>query len=202
VTYRLTHCQMYTTQDPAFDAQAAEQFKAATQPKARLDSTQLVHALNEQLRERFAGNALYRAGRLEEAEERYGRARAILTILSATNADDEAELTKNRVAVLGNLASVAFAAARYGAAAERCTVALELDPHNVKLLLRRARSRAVRGDFALAEEDLGRVKDIEPWSADAEEQAAAVRAMRRQRAAEDARFAAAALRGGGRSQQA
>lgn len=168
-----------------------------TRPKARLDSTQLVSALNEQLRERFAGNALYRAGRLEEAAECYAKARAILNLVSATNAEDEAELDKNRAAVLGNLAAVAFAQAQYGECALRCTEALALEPGSVKLLLRRARARAARGDFALAEEDLGRVKDIEPWNAEAEEQEGAVKAARRAAQADAARFSAAALRSAG-----
>ena len=150
-------------------------------------------ALNEQIRERNAGNSFYRSGRLEEAMGCYTRARAILDMVKATNRDDERELDLNRVSVLGNLAAVHMARAEFGAAAERCTEALALDEGNVKLLLRRARALANRADWAGAEADMRRVKDIEPWSAEAEELAEAVRRMRARKAKEDAAFAARSM---------
>jgi hypothetical protein len=61
-------------QDPKRDPEAAAAFKAATETKAKVDQAQLVSALNEQIRERLAGNSLYRAGRLEEAMGAFIRA--------------------------------------------------------------------------------------------------------------------------------
>ena len=53
-------------QDPKWNPDA-EGFKARTRPKARLDTAQLVGALNEQLQERNAGNMAYRAKRFDQA---------------------------------------------------------------------------------------------------------------------------------------
>jgi tetratricopeptide (TPR) repeat protein len=181
-------------QDPKFDAAGAAAFEAITKPRARLDTANLVGALNEQIRERNAGNSFYRSGRLEEAMGCYTRARAILDMIKATSRDDEREVDVNRVAVLGNLAAVHMARAEYGAAAGLCTEALALEESNVKLLLRRARARAHRADWAGAEADMRRVKDIEPWSQEAEELAEEVRRMRVQQAKEDAKFAARSIR--------
>jgi tetratricopeptide (TPR) repeat protein len=154
-----------------------------------------VGALNEHLRERLAGNALYRAGRLEEAEAKYVRARAVLEVIEAISEEDAAEVRLNRVCVLGNMAALHFARAEYGAAAARCSEALALDPDNVKLLLRRAKALAQRAEWGLASEDLRRVKELEPWSEEAEEQAAALRRMQLKERGNMAAFAASALRG-------
>ena len=59
-------------QDPQWNPQTKATFEAATKPKARLDTVQLVGALNEQLQERNAGNACYKAKRWSDAMSAWG----------------------------------------------------------------------------------------------------------------------------------
>jgi len=61
------HLVLAQIKDPERNPQAAAAFEAVTKPKARLETAQLVGALNEQLQERNAGNMCYKAKRWDEA---------------------------------------------------------------------------------------------------------------------------------------
>ena len=173
-------------------------FKERTALKARLDTAQLVGALNEQLQERAAGNSAYRAGRHADALAAYGRALAILDFVTGVSAADQAEVVSNKATVLWNMAAAHIALCEFGAAARKCTDALALpgldDNHTVRLLLRRATALGKRREFDAAQADLDAVKEIEPWSFDAEDVAARLRALRRADVGAERAFAAAALK--------
>jgi tetratricopeptide (TPR) repeat protein len=193
-------------QDPALNPEA-EAYKERTALKARLGTEQLVGALNEQLQERSAGNACYRAGRFDDALAAYERALAILNFVAGVSAADTAELHKNKGTVLWNMAAAHLGRAEYCAAAARCTEALDTLPgleveHRVRLLLRRATAYGRRREFAAAEKDLAEVKELEPWNWEAEEAAARLRATRRGDMGAERAFAAAALSKGAGSKGA
>lgn len=165
---------------------------------ATLDTSTLVGALNEALRERWAGNAAYRTGRLGEAAAAYARSLAVLDHVRGAGAGDQAEVLKNKAAVLWNLAAVHLAAAEPFAAIQRCTTALEecapADEQRLRLLLRRAAAHVARREYAAAARDLEAVKEAEPWNEEAERVAARATAQRAADGAKDRAFAAAALR--------
>jgi tetratricopeptide (TPR) repeat protein len=199
-------CRCGSAQDPALNPEA-EAFKERTALKARLGTEQLVGALNEQLQERSAGNACYRAGRFEDALAAYERALAILNFVAGVSAADAAELHKNKATVLWNMAAAHLGRAEYGAAAARCTEALDTLPgldaeQRVRLLLRRATAYGRRREFEAAEKDLSEVKELEPWNWEAEEAAAKLRATRRGDVGAERAFAAAALSTAARSGKA
>jgi hypothetical protein len=189
--------QAHQTQDPALNPEA-EAFKERTALKARLGTAELVGALNEQLGERAAGNAAYRANRPAAALLAYERALAILDFVAGVSAADQCEVVKNKATVLWNMAAAHLALHEHGAAAQRCTDALALAPlepaHTVRLLLRRANAYGRRREFALAERDLDAVKELEPWNFDAEEAGARLRALRKADVGAERQFAAAAMR--------
>ena len=194
----LRRCVLAAPQDPKLNPEAAA-FKERAALKARLDTAQLVGALNEQLGERSSGNRAYRAGRFDDALGHYTRALAILDFVAGVSAADQAEVIKNKGVVLWNMAAAHLGRAECGAAVQRCTEALALRPapepeFEVKLLLRRAKAHAQRRDYALAEADLEAVKAIEPWNFDAEDAWANMRRLRARDAGADKAFAAAALR--------
>lgn len=185
-------------QDPKLNSEA-EAFKERTKMSARLDTAQLVGALNEQLEERSKGNKAYKAGRFDDALAAYTRAMAILDFVIGVSAADQAEVVKNKGIVLWNMAAAHLGSAECGAAVARCSEALALRPapepeFEVKLLLRRAKAHAQRRDYALAQADLDAVKAIEPWNFDAEDAATNLRRLRARDVGADRAFAAAAMR--------
>jgi tetratricopeptide (TPR) repeat protein len=66
----------------------------------------------------------------------------------------------------------------YGMAASYCDKALELDPGSTKALLRRSRCHTARHDYEAAAADLARVRQLDPTSLEAAEQAAALERTR------------------------
>jgi FK506-binding protein 4/5 len=197
VAVAVTLARNVRAQDPALNPEA-EAFKERTALRARLATAQLVPALNEQLAERAAGNAAYRAGRFDAALESYERALAILDFVQGVSAADQAEVNANKGTVLWNMAAAHLGRHEHGAAVAKCTQALALPgvdgPQQVRLLLRRATAHTRRHDYAAAQADLDAVKEMEPWNEDAEEAEQRLRRLRAQDAGKDRAFAAAALR--------
>ncbi len=126
--------------------------------------------------------------------ECYTRAVSILDFVEGTSKADQAEIDNNKVAVLWNMAAAHIAVSEFGAAAEKCTQALALEPDCIRVLLRRAKAYTARGEYALAEADLAKVKDLEPWSFEAEEAEQKLRQARKAHTSKDAAFAAAAMK--------
>jgi hypothetical protein len=69
-----------------------------------------------QLTERRAGNQAYKAGDLGTALHHYQRALAITDYVTGATAHDQAEVDRNKAAVLANMAAVYLAQKEYGAA--------------------------------------------------------------------------------------
>lgn len=66
----------------------------------------------------------------------------------------------------------------HGSAASFCSKALAIDPRNCKALLRRAKAHTGRHDYEAAAADLATLRDIDPYSIDAAEAAAALERAR------------------------
>lgn len=152
----------------------AAEFEAVSSPCVSLAPEKLVSALNEHLDERRKGNGSYKAGRPAEAMMSYQRALAIVDWVKGATAADQAEVDKNRVAVLLNMAAASLTLEDYGDAAHSCSRALHLQPSNSLALLRRAKARAMRREFEAAEADLQAVRELH-W----EEEVADVRRQMR-----------------------
>eukprot|EP00803_Ostreobium_quekettii_P008768 evm.model.scf_4361.2 EVM.evm.TU.scf_4361.2 scf_4361:2653-7237(-) len=144
-----------------------DEFEAKTRQTVRVNTDQLVHALNEHLAERRKGNAAYGAKRFSEALAHYERALAVVELVEAINPADAEEIDANKVAVLLNIAAVRVEEKSFGAAVEMCTRALQLDPKNAKGLLRRARAHAGRHDCGAARRDLSAALELDPWDFEA-----------------------------------
>ena len=135
-----------------------------------------------QLSERRQGNTAFRAGQYTEALDRYERARSIVELVRGLSRADQAEVDVNRVIVLCNTAAVHLATKSFGAAAEICTKALELDPGCVKALARRCKAHIGRHEYGLAAEDLAKLKEMGPAAV---EQAADIAVLLKQAQAAD-----------------
>lgn len=107
-----------------------------------------------QLQERREGNAKYRAGEYKSALKSYERALSVVELVRGLSRGDQAEVDVNRIAVLCNIAAVHLATEEYGAAAEACTKALELNPHCVKALMRRYKAYIGRHEYVGAMQDV------------------------------------------------
>jgi len=83
---------------------------------------------------------------------------------------DQKEIDKNRIATYLNIAAVNLAVKNLGQCIAFCGKAIDLDGGNIKALLRRSKAYTMRHEYASAKEDLERVKDLEPWNAEAEEE--------------------------------
>ena len=218
------HLVLAQIKDPERNPQAAAAFEAVTKPKARLETAQLVGALNEQLQERNAGNVCYKAKRWDEAMSacfgcgiarapgdrnshgpklysarprcagHYEKALAILNFVQGASVADQEEVDANKATVLWNTAAVHLAQGEYGACVSKCTQALELQPGSIRVLLRRAKAYIQRGDYDAAEADLTRIKDLEPWSFDAEDVMAQLRVAKYKHGQKLRQFAEAAIR--------
>lgn len=66
----------------------------------------------------------------------------------------------------------------FGTAVQYCSRALELEPANAKALLRRSKAHTGRHDYAAAAADLEALRQLDPLSIEAAEQAAALEQAR------------------------
>ncbi|GMH39981.1 hypothetical protein BSKO_07885 [Bryopsis sp. KO-2023] len=130
----------------------------------KLQTDQLVAALNEHLEERRKGNDAYKRKILDQAMEHYTRALAIVNFVEAANPVDQEEIERNKVSVLLNMAAVHVEKQDFGAAIGACGEVLGMEKDNAKALMRRAKAHALRHDFEKAQADLGRVLELDPWN--------------------------------------
>ena len=144
-------------------------WKLKTKQQVRLPTDQLLGALNEHLEERRKGNDLYRERKFESALKQYERALGIVELVVGMSSEDQKEVDKNRISTYLNIGAVHLAQKNSGEAVKFCTKAVELDGENVKALLRRAKGLTMRHEYGLAMADLERVKDLEPWNSEAED---------------------------------
>jgi len=139
------------------------EFTKATTREARLESKDLVSALNEQCQLRYKGNDFYNAKEFDKARDCYVRALSIMKLVKGTNPMDHAEVVKNKLACLMNLGSACMGLKLYGEAITYLNEAEEENPDDLRLLLRRGRAYAQRGDFDEAKRDFTRVLQLDPF---------------------------------------
>ncbi|KAK3280441.1 hypothetical protein CYMTET_11721 [Cymbomonas tetramitiformis] len=167
---------------------AYHDFKLKTKQQVRLSTEQLVGALNEQIEERQKGNAQYKQHKFKRALSHYKRALAIVNFVVGMSSEDQKEVEVNKVACLLNIAAVHIALKDYGAAISSSTEALELDPKSIKALLRRAKAYGGRREYEAAQADLEKVKDLEPWNMEAEEEGNRLTRLRKKDLELDSQF--------------
>jgi len=146
--------------DPKNDGSA--EYTRATTREANLDTKDLVGALNEQCELRYKGNDHYKNKSFDEARDCYMKALSIMKLVKGRNPMDQAEVRKNKLACLMNLGSACMGLKLYGEAIEHLNEADEENPDDKRLLLRRGRAYAYRGDFDDAKRDFTRVLRLDP----------------------------------------
>ncbi|KAK9809910.1 hypothetical protein WJX72_001445 [[Myrmecia] bisecta] len=156
----MERCLLAQLQDP--QPGAHPELARGAQPTVRLATDQLVGALNEHLTERRRGNDHYKAGQHEQALVCYERAKSIVELVNALSAADALEVDRNKVAVYLNIAAVHLAVQHHQAAARMCRKALELQPQNVKALVRRSKAYMGRHELQAAEKDLIQAAELDP----------------------------------------
>lgn len=110
--------------------------------------------------ERRQGNEKYRSGDYQRALYHYQRASAVVDFVKGLSRADQAEVNINRIAVYLNIAAAKLALGEYSAAVDKCTAALDLDPQNVKALVRRGRAEMKRHEYGNAERDIELLREI------------------------------------------
>jgi len=129
--------------------------------KIRVETNNLVSALNEHVQLRMNGNALYEVKHFPEALQKYNEALSIVNLVEGTNPGDQHEIDKNKVATLMNIGATHMGTQDFGAAICMLTEANQLMPNHPKLLIRRARAFTQRGEFAKAREDVALVESFQ-----------------------------------------
>lgn len=129
--------------------------------KVRVETNNLVSALNEHVQLRMRGNSLYEQRRFPESLRTYTEALSIVNLVQGTNSGDQREIDKNKTATLMNIGAVHMAVHDFGAAIGTLTEANELMPNHPKLLIRRARAFIGRGEFQKARADVDLVESFE-----------------------------------------
>ncbi|WIA11452.1 hypothetical protein OEZ85_011569 [Tetradesmus obliquus] len=186
-------------------ARAEQQGQAAggSEPQAApnqvlLPSTLLVEALNEHLSERHTGNKAYKQQQWAAALQHYQRALAVVNFVVGRSADEQAEVTANKAAVLLNIAAVHMAQQEWGAAVACCDEALACQAGEeaaLKAWLRRSKANLGRHEYEAALQDLEKAQQLEPWHEDIPDlRTAVLHAQRAAAASTDKQLAAKMLR--------
>eukprot|EP01065_Artemidia_motanka_P032948 TRINITY_DN39928_c0_g1_i1.p2 TRINITY_DN39928_c0_g1~~TRINITY_DN39928_c0_g1_i1.p2 ORF type:complete len:497 (+),score=180.20 TRINITY_DN39928_c0_g1_i1:94-1491(+) len=132
-----------------------------------------------------AGNQLYKLKKLFRARRKYKLAADIAGDEYGISDEQKEQQRKLRVPCLTNLAAVELALKDFKGCVESCTKALEVEPSNVKALIRCAKAKNELDQWDAAKADLSRVLEIEPGNADAEKEMAKVKAKVRKQDAKD-----------------
>ena len=154
------------------DREWHHEWKLKSKQQIRLPTDQLLGALNEHLEERRKGNDLYRQKKFAGALQQYERALGIVELVVGMSGHDQKEIDKNRIATYLNIAAVHLAQKNSGESIAFCDKAIELDGENIKALLRRAKAYTMRHEYKCAQGDLAKIKEIEPWNLEVEEEMA------------------------------
>ncbi|OUS43676.1 hypothetical protein BE221DRAFT_174971 [Ostreococcus tauri] len=131
------------------------------QTMANLETKDLVGALNEQLTLRFQGNDLYKARQFDEAHQAYTKALGIMNLVKA-----RIRATRKRYGRTMKL---------FGEAIGHLDEYLLTDPENVRIVMRRGRAHAGRGDFIEAKRDFSSCVALNPFDFEAQEALDALR---------------------------
>ena len=122
--------------------------------KVRVESNNLVSALNEHVQLRMQGNQLYESRAFPEALEKYQAALSVVDLIQGTNPVDQGEIDKNRAATLMNIAATHMGVQAFGEAIRNLNEANHIVPNHPKLFMRRARAFTQRGAFDEARADV------------------------------------------------
>ena len=122
--------------------------------KVRVETNNLVSALNEHVQLRMQGNQLYESRAFPEALEKYQAALSVVDLIQGTNPGDQGEIDKNRAATLMNIAATHMGVQAFGEAIRNLNEANRIVPNHPKLLMRRARAFTRRGAFDEARADV------------------------------------------------
>ena len=122
--------------------------------KVRVETNNLVSALNEHVQLRMQGNQLYESRAFPEALEKYQAALSVVDLIQGTNPGDQGEIDKNRAATLMNVAATHMGMQAFGEAIRNLNEANRIVPNHPKLLMRRARAFTQRGAFDEARADV------------------------------------------------
>ena len=122
--------------------------------KVRVETNNLVSALNEHVQLRMQGNQLYESRAFLEALEKYQAALSVVDLIQGTNPGDQGEIDKNRAATLMNVAATHMGMQAFGEAIRNLNEANRIVPNHPKLLMRRARAFTQRGAFDEARADV------------------------------------------------
>ena len=130
--------------------------RVPTGRKVRVETNNLVSALNEHVQLRMQGNQLYESRAFPEALEKYQAALSIVDLIQGTNPGDQSEIDKNRAATLMNVAATHMGMQAFGEAIRNLNEANRIDivTNHPKLLMRRARAFTQRGAFDEARADV------------------------------------------------
>lgn len=111
------------------------------------------------------GNQLYKAGQIQQAVERYGKALSILEqLMLKEKPQDEDWLTLDRLKVplLSNFAQCKLIQKEFYAVIEHSNEIIKREPDNVKALFRRGKAHAAVWNNEEAKADFHKVRTIDP----------------------------------------
>ena len=148
--------------------------KEFVKPKAsyELKGDELIPAAEAARQE---GNKLYLAKRVTLALKRYKRALGFLEADYSMNPEQKAQAKKERIPCHLNIAACEMYLKNYRAAIEACNKALEIESHNVKARLRKAKALYLMQEWEDSKALLETLADDEPDNADVKKELVTVR---------------------------
>eukprot|EP01062_Namystynia_karyoxenos_P011409 TRINITY_DN14079_c0_g1_i1.p2 TRINITY_DN14079_c0_g1~~TRINITY_DN14079_c0_g1_i1.p2 ORF type:complete len:493 (+),score=245.68 TRINITY_DN14079_c0_g1_i1:93-1481(+) len=130
--------------------------KSFEKPKSRW-SLKGQEKVDEALKRKDEGNALYKAQKLLRAKRKYDKAQEIAGDEYDCSDEQKEELRKIKLPCLTNLAAVELALKEWKSCIEHCGKALEIDKSSVKALLRRAKAYNAIDEWDLCRADIQRI---------------------------------------------
>jgi len=118
------------------------------------------------------GNALFKEGKFERAAGKYKRALTYVDSDYGVADEDKEKLKQVKIALYSNIAASKLQLKDYGAVKENCKKVLDLEPTNVKALVRQAKVYIDVDDWDLAKSSLQEVFAVDPTNVDAKKEQA------------------------------
>jgi len=118
------------------------------------------------------GNALFKEGKFERAAAKYKRALTFVDSDYGVADEDKDKLKLAKITLYGNIAASKLQLKDYAAVKENCKKVLDLDPHNIKALVRQAKVYVDVDDWDLAKSTLQQVFEIDQNNIDAKKEQA------------------------------
>ena len=131
-----------------------------TSPKQVYECPDNASKIAEGEKRKAAGNALYKGKHFKRAAAKYEAGLAFVD-------GDDAQLLQAKLPLLTNLAAVQIEMQQNFFAVKNCEKALEIDPKNMRAILRKAKANRMRAEFEAAEADANYALSIDPNNKDA-----------------------------------